>query len=181
MIEKRMLKEKKLMYILLVVLAVLIAVCVFAGVIASSERNTDSEDDSQYQLVGYAKEFVISIDGKETQYILKDKEWHLADNDGVLLDRVTCNNALYQLKRITPNEILKGEMKNAGDFGLSDTDTWIYVNTGETEYKLLVGDYNTISDEYYLAVEGQGDVFMESKTFIDYSLQEPEHFMNVEK
>ena len=169
MLEKRRLHEIKI----IIILAVL-CVIFYGGAAILTVAAASGEDDTPVQAM-YLGESVkaVTVETEEGTYHLeKEKvDWLSPEAENVNLDQVAIGNMTDLFTRAEPDRIIKDGSAYFGQFGLEDPAYRITVS-GESEEKVyLIGSYNDILQQYYMAVEGEPAVYLISQRDAEYSMK----------
>ena len=165
---------------LIIILAVLSAV--FFGLTFGIRAANGHKEDATQQLIDQANmaelpNRVEVTDSMEHFTLVSEKgEWYLDDDRDVPIDGLQVTDTRSVSKYFSPGRVLTDQKENLAAFGLTDPQSTVTLSNEDNSITYLVGNYNPVTNEYYVALNDSDTVYMiprkdgESlkKTVLDY-------------
>jgi len=171
--------RKKYEIKLLIILGIIFCVLVAMYFIVNVEKETQAaslNDTSEFQLLGTASALEMMVDGDHFELEKADGVWKLKGDDSFKVNDTMCDGIMYQMKNLPINKVITDGMADAEKYGLVNSENWINIKTNAGDAKLIIGAYNSVTLEFYLAFEGGNNVFMADYNSIAYCLRPLSNF-----
>lgn len=155
----------------LVILLSVLALLIVSYVILS--KKTESNDDIPEKtpdIVAFSVEEMLinrisyAYENEKVELIKRDGKWYDYNDETFPLIQSYPNSMASTLSHIQASRVVSEDGKNKEDFGLDNADFVISFSTSDgSEYVFNIGDYNRISDGYYISISS------DSKIYLSYS------------
>ena len=160
MAKKRIQREIRLI-IILAVLSVIFFGLTF-GIKAFESHREDAEQPYIDQAVmADLPDHVEVTEGSEHFVLVSEKgEWYLEENKDVPIDGLQVTDTRSVSKYFAPGRVLTGQKDNLKTFGLADPQAKVTLSNAGSSITYLIGNFNPVTNEYYVALEGGDTVYM---------------------
>ncbi|MBR5739998.1 MAG: DUF4340 domain-containing protein, partial [Firmicutes bacterium] len=160
MANKRIQRERKLI-IVLAALSVFFFALTF-GIKALENRDVDLDQVyiDEASMTDYLSRLELTDSTGHYVLINQDGAWHLEGHDEVPISDLRITETRSVAKYLAPGRILTGQGDNLAAFGLDEPQALVKMVSASGEKTYLVGDYNPVTNEYYVALEGSDTVFL---------------------
>jgi len=154
-----MMKRNKKLLILVIILAVAIAACVAVKKLAPTENG----DASEVSFSEIKQEDVTAIEWKNSdginKFIKNSEGWVLEEDEAFPANAVILDSMENSVVSAKSTRALTDV--NASEYGIGEnSDTVAVYKKDGTVVKMIFGDINDITNEYYMQVEGDSNVYM---------------------
>lgn len=154
--------------VLLVVLAGLVVGYVFLSKhMAKKEaaENAQPEVDTTVTVFTLDSSKVSAIDyvfdGESISLKKADGKWQWADDADFPLDETYPEDMLSVLTSVIADRLIAENLDNEAEFGMDEPNMSVKYSTSDgTEYTYVIGDYNSVSEGYYVKVGTQDKIYM---------------------
>ena len=160
MAKKRVQHEIKII-VILAVLSVIFYGLTF-GIKALESHQSDETQayiDKATMLNTFQK---IVVENGEEPYALEKKEgtWYCKADDELTISNLRITMMRTVLKYFAPSRVITDGSSNWAEFGLDKPQSIITLTSNDKENTYLVGNYNPVLNQYYMALKGEDAVFM---------------------
>ncbi|SDB07337.1 DUF4340 domain-containing protein [Eubacterium oxidoreducens] len=160
-------RQKKSMFILLIVIAACIAMYFILTRVNAALEEAD-EEDTQYALsIDSADVTGFSyIYGDETYtFTLADEEWTCDQMEGEDLDEDSVMAVAQELCAIETEQVIEAP-DDLEQYGLENPSNTFTVTYGDETVTILIGDYNDTTGYYYIKNADADDVYVVDSSVI---------------
>ena len=160
MANKRIRHERKLI-IILAALSLLFFALTFG--IRAAEGSKVSDEQAyidEATMADLPNRMEITSGGEDFVLESEKGSWYLEGYRDVPIDGLQVTDTRSVSKYFAPGRVLAGQEENLGKFGLRDPEAVVTLKTDSSEITYLVGDFNPITNEYYVSLKGSDTVFM---------------------
>lgn len=160
MAKKRVQHEIKIIVILAVLSVIFFGLAFGIKAIQSHQSDeTQAYIDKATMLKTFQK---IQVENSEEPFVLAKKEgtWYCEADDELAISNLRITMMRTVLKYFKPSRVITDCSANWADFGLDKPQSIITLASADKENTYLVGNYNPVLDQYYMALKGDDVVFM---------------------
>lgn len=163
-------KRKKTLLSLMVLLVILaVAYLSITKLTKTSDEETQSDDTSTV-VAEFSSEDLTQISwtyGGETIVLNKeDDTWSVSDKSDFPLDTSIVDSMINASVSITASRVLE-DSSNLEEYGLDDPALTITLKSSDQEVICLIGDQNSLTDEYYLKLSDSDSIYLVDSTLWD--------------
>ena len=154
MAKKRVQHEIKIIVILAVLSVIFYGLAFGIKAIQSHQSDeTQAYIDKATMLKTFQK---IQVENSEEPFVLakKDGTWYCEADDELAISNLRITMMRTVLKYFAPSRVMTDCASNWADFGLDKPQSIITLTSGDKENTYLVGNYNPVLDQYYMALKG---------------------------
>lgn len=158
--------RSKKIYILLGVLVV--ACAATFGVMKYEERKEQIKNSDEI-ILEISSDSVTSLSwecGSTTLSFHKGETWIYDDDEAFPADEEKINELLSLFEEFGVSFVIE-EVEDYSQYGLDNPTCTIYMETEDTSYEILVGNYSNMDSERYVSI-GDGNVYLVSEDPLDY-------------
>lgn len=160
MANKRIQRERKLI-IILAALSVLFFALTF-GIKAAGGHKTAEEQVliNEATMADLPNRMEIMSNGDD--FVLKSDKgnWYMEDDSDVPIDGLAVTDTRSVSKYFSPGRVLTEQGENLARFGLTEPEASVTLKADSSEITYLVGNFNPVTNEYYVSLKGSDTVFM---------------------
>lgn len=140
----------------------------------TGEKVLDISPDDITQIVFSSKEDEENTDSiQDIELIKEESEWIYGADNEFPLDESKIENMVSVLSNLTSSDEIDSESVNLEDYGVDveksydDIVLTVSFKAGENLYTYYVGNYNSITDGYYMVTETMDSIYMVETDIVD--------------
>ncbi len=174
-------KQAKQLGALLAVLAVLAAV--FGGLKQYNRMQEGKQEEGKMILFQTEEEISkISYDyqGEYYTFVKKDDTWSYEGDASLKLSQASMGTMEHRLGNLEAVQAIEG-VTNMAQYGLAEGYRVVQFETETQQYTFYVGDYNEVSDIYYLCKPSETTVYAVNSQIVNCFSRTPENLKAEEK
>ena len=140
----------------------------------TGEKVLDISPDDITQIVFSSKEDEENTDSiQDIELIKEESEWIYGVDNEFPLDESKIENMVSVLSNLTSSDEIDSESVNLEDYGVDveksydDIVLTVSFKAGENLYTYYVGNYNSITDGYYMVTETMDSIYMVETDIVD--------------
>lgn len=144
-----------------VLLGILVVVSIAAFGVSKYEEEKEVIKNSGEVILEVSTEDVTAVSWKNTSDALsfhKGEAWTYDADEAFPVDEEKINELLQQFESFGVSFIIE-EVEDFAQYGLDDPVAAITIETSDTTYEILLGDYSTMDSERYVSI-GDGNVYL---------------------
>lgn len=163
-------KQFKRLLILLLVLAALAAVVLGLRHYNNTAGSGTEEEETGEVVADVSKDDVIklSYDYEGVTYTFEkiDDTWYYADDHSVNITQYKITNMISRVAPLTAEQVIE-DVTNMAQYGLADDVRTISFETEAASYIFEAGDYNSVTDVYYIRKPSENTVYAVSSSVVN--------------
>ena len=164
MAKKRIQREIRLIIILAVLSVIFFGLTFGIKAINSQKENIDQEYIDAATMAELPNRIEVTDESGSFALVSDKGSWYLEGNEEVPINGLRVTAVRSVSKYFAPGRIMTDQQENLTAFGLKDPATTVKLISSEGEMTYLVGDYNYVTREYYVALEGSNTVYLIPRT-----------------
>lgn len=161
-------KQRKQLLILIILLLVLIAG--YFGIQMYNENQSNlAEESTSIAITGLSSEDIIEItydySGEENTFVLEEDTWKYQDDTTLNIEQARITSMATKLAQLSTDTVIEN-VTDMSQYGLDEPARTISFKTADSTYEIAVGDYNTMTSVYYIALNGGDTVYTIGSTSV---------------
>lgn len=171
-------KQQRQLFILVGVLAVLL--CAFLGLKQYNKAQADkpAAEEKKIFVIDAAAEDVTQLaydyEGEECAFEKEEDTWYAAQDHSLNIKRTRITSMVNGIAPLEASQVIEN-VTDLAQYGLTEPQRTITVETAAKSYILYVGDKNDLTSSYYVCFPSTSTVYVVSATDINrfnYGLDE---------
>lgn len=171
-------KQQRQLFVLVGVLVVLF--CAFLGLKQYNKAQADKpvEEDEKIFVIDAAEEDVTQLaydyEGEECAFEKEEDTWYAAQDHSLNIKQTRITSMVNGIAPLEASQVIEN-VTDLAQYGLTEPQKTITVETAAKSYILYVGDKNDLTSSYYVCFPSTSTVYVVSATDINrfnYGLDE---------
>lgn len=155
-------KQKKQMFILLMMLFILAAG--YFGLKAYNKNAANKQDDIMENIsvmgleAGSVQGFTYTYEGETYTFEKEGDDWIYTADSAVDIREVTLNLMAQRIEEMTTEDVIEN-VTDLEQYGLAEPSQTVEIVTADHTYTLCIGNYNSTISRYYIYVDDETTVY----------------------
>ncbi|MCI8967295.1 MAG: DUF4340 domain-containing protein [Lachnospiraceae bacterium] len=172
-----MTRQKRQLMIMLLVLIIAVAALVFVWRLPAEEEDIQEQ---RYQITALEEDqisrFSFANESGMCNFTRQDGTWISEEDRSLEIDGDAVARLIGKIASLSSSDCIE-QVEDSAQYGLDEPAATILISDGTTGCTLLVGDYNELTETYYLCLESdKGTVYTADpytvSDFIDKSMED---------
>ena len=156
-------KKKNSLIAMAVVLILLVAAFIGIKQYNKVQANKEPEDTSTFAVNDLIADDITTVsysyEGETFDFVKDGDTWYAVSDRELSLTQYRIKALATYMAPLTAERQID-DISDLAEYGLKLPSQTITVSTGSEEFTINVGDYNSLTDKYYVAIPGENRVYM---------------------
>lgn len=159
-------KQQKQMLILGVVLLLLLVAYFLLPQVVKEPKEEQKESYAVTVLdASLVTELSFTNEGEEHSFVKEGDMWYAKEDKSLPIIQDSLENLVEKAGNITASTKID-DVTDFAQYGLENPQHVVSLKVNDKEYVIQMGDYNDITGEYYLRMQGESTVYMVESTVV---------------